>query len=154
MIYDDGHRVEVGNEMTRLVDCTRWAELSDLMKFHVDLSRSASAISEIRTLNNEEPMLVGTTNDDLERLSAFMRTRPNGLRGSGTPLCRHIKEIIEKIEVMAPELTMKRQKACLVIVTDGEATDGDLMEAMKPLHDLPVWIVVDPPCCCCYYYYY
>lgn len=114
------------------------------MKFHVELSRSASAISEIRTLNNEEPMLIGTATDDLDRLSAFMRTRPNGLMGGGTPLCRHIKEIIEKVERVAPELNMKGQKACLVIVTDGEASDGDLMETMKPLEDLPVWIVVEP----------
>ena len=114
------------------------------MKFHVELSRSASAISEIRTLNNEEPMLIGTATDDLDRLSAFMRTRPNGLMGGGTPLCRHIKEIIQKVERIAPELTMKGQKACLVIVTDGEASDGDLMETMKPLEDLPVWIVVEP----------
>ena len=30
----------------------------------------------------------------------------------------------------------------MVIITDGEASDGDLLEAMKPLDDLPVLIVV------------
>ena len=131
--------------MSRLVECTRWAEVSDLMKFHIGLSRAASAVAEIRTLNNEEPMVVGSANDDLEKLSAFMRTKPNGLMGGGTPLCRHIGDIIEKVERIAPELEKRGHKACLVIVTDGEASDGDLMEAMKPLQDLPVWIVVTDP---------
>ena len=30
----------------------------------------------------------------------------------------------------------------MVIITDGEASDGDLLEAMKPLDDLPALIVV------------
>jgi hypothetical protein len=30
----------------------------------------------------------------------------------------------------------------VVIITDGEASDGDLLEAMKPLDDLPALIVV------------
>ena len=29
-----------------------------------------------------------------------------------------------------------------VIATDGESTDGDLADAMKPLEDLPVWVVI------------
>ena len=34
------------------------------------------------------------------------------------------------------------QKACLVIATDGESSDGDIATAMKPLERLPVWVVV------------
>ena len=34
------------------------------------------------------------------------------------------------------------KKAALVIFTDGEASDGDIAEALKPLHDLPVWVVI------------
>ncbi len=30
----------------------------------------------------------------------------------------------------------------MVIATDGESTDGDLTDAMRPLQDLPVWVVV------------
>ena len=29
-----------------------------------------------------------------------------------------------------------------VIATDGESTDGNLADAMKPLEELPVWVVI------------
>jgi hypothetical protein len=34
------------------------------------------------------------------------------------------------------------QVACIVIATDGEASDGDIMEALRPLQQLPVMIVL------------
>jgi hypothetical protein len=30
----------------------------------------------------------------------------------------------------------------LVICTDGEASDGDITAALRPLHNLPVWVVI------------
>ena len=54
--------------------------------------------------------------------------------------CRHIKDV-HKVKLVAPALESKGKKACVVIITDGEASDGDLLEAMKPLDDLPVLIL-------------
>jgi hypothetical protein len=34
------------------------------------------------------------------------------------------------------------KKAALVILTDGEASDGDIVAAMRPLYQLPVWVVI------------
>ena len=34
------------------------------------------------------------------------------------------------------------QKAVLVIATDGQSSDGDVLSAMKPLEHLPVWVVI------------
>ena len=45
------------------------------------------------------------------------------------------------MKLVAPALESKGKKACVVIITDGEASDGDLLEAMKPLDDLPVLIL-------------
>ena len=122
--------------------CSRWAELIESLKFHVDLSRAASAPSEIRTLNSSPPLLVGTNDYDEEEnseaLNRFFVNEPNGL----TPLCRHIKDVIQKVQLIAPELQSKGQKASIVIVTDGEATDGVLLDTMKPLVGLPVTITV------------
>ena len=56
------------------------------------------------------------------------------------PRCRHIKDV-HKVKLVAPALESKGKKACVVIITDGEASDGDLLEAMKPLDDLPVLIL-------------
>jgi len=60
----------------------------------------------------------------------------------GTPLCRHIREIIEKIKSIEESLQSKGQKACVIIATDGESSDGDIAEAMRPLNLLPCFVVV------------
>jgi len=39
------------------------------------------------------------------------------------------------------ELRATGRKACVVIATDGESTDGNLVDAMRPLQALPVWVV-------------
>jgi hypothetical protein len=57
-------------------------------------------------------------------------------------LCAHIREVIAKIRVMEPQLRANGQKACVIIATDGESSDGDIITAMQPLRALPVWVVV------------
>jgi hypothetical protein len=47
-----------------------------------------------------------------------------------------------QISALAPQLTASRQKACVVIATDGESSDGDIASALRPLEQLPVWVVV------------
>lgn len=58
-----------------------------------------------------------------------------------TPLCHHIHEVIECIKLQENELRATGRKACVVIATDGESTDGNLVDAMRPLQNLPVWVV-------------
>ena len=61
-----------------------------------------------------------------------------------TPLCHHIQEVILQIRAMEPELRRNRQLACVIIATDGESTDGNIADAMRPLQALPVWVVSEP----------
>ena len=63
---------------------------------------------------------------------------PNG----APPLCKHIQQVIAEITAIADELRAMRKFACVVIITDGEASDGNISDAMKPLIDLPVWLVI------------
>jgi hypothetical protein len=91
-------------------------------------------------LNGSAPILIGAE-DSADRLDIFnniINSSPNG----GTPLCRHIREVIERIRPMEQSLRLARQKVCLVIATDGESSDGDIATAMQPLKNLPVWVVV------------
>jgi hypothetical protein len=73
-----------------------------------------------------------------QRLMKLFDDSPNG----GTPLCYHIKEVVKKITTMAPTLRANGQKACVIIATDGESSDGDIATAMKPLKDLPCQVIV------------
>jgi len=143
MSTPDGHKLVPDKQNNiKIVRCSRWAELSQSLKFHIDLSRAASAPSEIRTLNGAPQLLIGTEDDyedeNRDKLGKFFSNGPSGQ----TPLCRHIKDVIHKVKLIAPELESKGQKACVIIITDGEASDGDLLETMKPLNDLPVLMVV------------
>jgi hypothetical protein len=86
--------------------------------------------------------MIGSTKDKndfrFEDLKELFKKAPE----NGTPLCRHIKDVVAKIKLLEKQLRDQNKKACVIIATDGEPTDGDLVEAMKPLKDLPVIVVV------------
>lgn len=50
--------------------------------------------------------------------------------------------MIARVRELEPQLRASNQKASIIICTDGEASDGDLAEAMAPLQYLPVWVVI------------
>ena len=67
-----------------------------------------------------------------------MSTSPSGR----TPICELLRQIHERILALTDSLRNAGQLASVVILTDGEPTDGDIMDALKPFEDLPVWIVI------------
>lgn len=69
-------------------------------------------------------------------------TTPAGSPCGGTPLCAHITEIAESIRQVEGQLRASGQKACVIIATDGEASDGDVTEALRPLKALPCWVIL------------
>lgn len=124
-----------------LVPCTRWKELVDIVKFQAGLSKASNALTEFRLLNNAAPIVVGNPTDQAsyQHLCQVMDTTgPSG----GTPLCRHINEIATQVRAMESQLRANGHKAAIIIATDGEASDGDVAAALRPLHALPVWVVL------------
>ena len=97
-------------------------------------------MTEFRLLNNGIPITIGgpNSNDGYERLLQLLNDSPNG----DTPLCRHVNDVVSKITPLAPSLRATGKKVKVIIATDGEASDGNLADAMRPLKNLPVWIVV------------
>lgn len=141
MSSNDGKKlVEYGGKH-KVVPCTRWSELSTALEFHMSLARAASAPSEFRMLNSSEPLLIGSGLNDEAAYTTLETIFKEGPRG-GTPLCRHIREVIEKVKAMEHQLRSNRQLACVIIATDGESSDGDVAQAMTPLKNLPVWVVI------------
>lgn len=116
--------------------------MTDALRFHAGIAHAASAPTEFRLLNGSLPIRLGTP-DAMEQvryqsLTALFDGSPAG----GTPLCRHIREVIEEIRPMEAQLRANNQRACVIIATDGESSDGDIVTAMQPLRHLPVWVVV------------
>jgi len=142
MAASDGHRLVGKGSQTKLVECTRWSEICDSMRFHAGLAESACAPTEFRLLNGLPPLMLGLGGDNdgsnMHRLLSAFEQSPSG----GTPLCSHIGEVIQQIQRAEQQLRSSGSKAVVVIATDGESSDGDLAAAMRPLKSLPVWVVV------------
>jgi hypothetical protein len=139
MMTGDGNRFLDAGNVKKRIQCS---ELTEALKFHANVSRAAKCQSEFRLLNGANSIMIGN-NDNLDdiRYSTLMTLFDSSPSG-GTPLCKHIRDVVERIREIAPNLRAMNQKACVIIATDGESSDGDIAQAMRPLKDLPVWVVV------------
>jgi hypothetical protein len=140
MCINDGNHLVKSGKSVKTVSCTRWQELMDCMRFHTKLAEVSGSMTEFRLLNGAPPVVVGTPDGGVgySKMQQIMDRSPGG----GTPLCRHIREVCERIREIEPQLRANGHKAVVVIATDGESSDGNIVEAMKPLHNLPAWVVI------------
>lgn len=139
MLEPDGSMLVKSAAGYNIVPASRWEELRSALKFHIDLVMNSGTQAEFRFLNAANPVLVSPENPDSPNIiKALLEDGPGG----GTPLCAVIRKVI--ISLQAHEATLKAagQRACIIIATDGLSSDGDIIEAMAPLQQLPCWIVV------------
>ena len=66
----------------------------------------------------------------------------DGNPAGGTPLCKHIHEITAAIRHQENYLRANNQKAVVIIATDGQPTDGDIVQALNGLKSLPAWVIL------------
>ena len=151
MGMQDGHRIVSGaGGREGMVPCSRWEELGAAIGWHAKLAVELGAWTEFRMLNppsgSPQNVVVGTTfgsHDpasvhELETIQKLVYSQPTGR----TPLCAQIRAVTAQIAARAGELRATGTKACVVIASDGEATDGDIAAALRPLRDLPAWVVI------------
>lgn len=139
MLFD---KIISQSAICRQIKCSRWAELIQSAKFHCGLANAANAVTEFRMLNNGAPVIVGNPADNGSGHNHMIQLLNNSSPGGATPLCRHIREVTAQIRAMESTLRANGHKAVLVIATDGEASDGDVSQALAPLKNLPVWVVL------------
>ena len=119
--------------------CSRWSELCDALRFHANLAHASGAMTEFRLLNGAAPLLIGTGDREVKDLFlSLLDTSPDG----GTPLCWHINAIVAAVGPIAGQLRAAGQRAVLTIFTDGESSDGDVAQSLRPLNGLPVTVVI------------
>jgi hypothetical protein len=119
----------------------RWDEISESVRIISSLASAAKIQTEIRFLNGADPVTVGLSNDRDEGLAtviAQLLIQPSGQ----TPICRQLNAVIDQLLSVADELRVLNKIASLIIMTDGESTDGCIIDALKPLVGLPVQIII------------
>jgi len=95
MLSNDGKRRIGEGPTSKIINCTRWSELSSSMEFHIQLASSANAVTEFRFLNQKNPIIIGRPDGEdtrKELLSDLFEAGPAGQ----TPLCYHVRAIIGK----------------------------------------------------------
>jgi hypothetical protein len=145
----DGHDIYEYDGQTKVRTCSRWKELSTSLQFHARVSHAGHIPSQFRLLNDySTPFLIGNPDifaskeEETENFSDFLRLLTSHTPSGGTPLCYQINQVVRQIAEISPELRANNQKACVIIATDGESTDGNIAQALKPLEHLPAWVVI------------
>jgi len=162
MSNNDGKRLvhEEKYNSVMSIRCTRWSELQETVTYHAKLAAAMKAPTIFRLLNDPGyaagPQMFsiaergeGMIDHDLQiAVTTIDNARPTG----ATPLIKHINEIREQIEIMAPTLESQGRKVAIILATDGLPTNpigmspGNEREnftaAMKSLEGLPVWVVI------------
>jgi hypothetical protein len=145
----DGHRFVTGPAGREgLEPCSRWGELGDAILWHATLAANLGAPTEFRLLN--APMAVGGGGyqviqcgiaepaAEIEQVKKMLRTDPVGR----TPLCAQISQVVSRVREEEARLRTQGLRAVVVVASDGQATDGNVADAMRPFRELPVWTIV------------
>mmetsp|Transcript_61441 Transcript_61441/g.90118 ORF Transcript_61441/g.90118 Transcript_61441/m.90118 type:complete len:386 (+) Transcript_61441:78-1235(+) len=147
MATSDGHRpIQKPGGKEGLVDCSRWAELGDSLQWHATMAAFLAAPTEFRLLNPPEGgamqvLECGVGPEPTSEIKAVQQMLASGPRGV-TPLCAQIRQVVARVRREEGRLRAKGQKCIVVIASDGQASDGNVEVELRPLRELPVWLVV------------
>jgi len=129
-----------------MVDCTRWQELGASIQWHATMAAHLAAPTEFRLLNppgggSLQVLQCGVgpePTSEIREVEKMLHTSPK----STTPLCAQIRAVVERVKQEEQVLRAKGRRCVVVIASDGQASDGDVEAALRPLCSLPVWLVV------------
>jgi hypothetical protein len=124
-------------------ECSRWDEIAASVRTIVQMADAGGVPTEIRFLNKAVPKSVGLPTPDGgksydDAMDLIEKTTPQGQ----TPLCKQVLEVVDQIKKSQSKLEASKTVAMVIIFTDGESTDGNVVDVLKPLERLPVEIVV------------
>ena len=142
------------------VSCTRWKEIQETVDYHASMAALLKAPTIFRLLNDprnpqvQQEFSIGQRGEDFieedlrEAHRMIQLAAPTGV----TPLARHIRQVKEEVESMAPSLQAEGKRVALILATDGLPSDErggnsdyvleEFTNALRSLEGLPLWIVV------------
>ena len=141
MLTRDGLKLVDQEQGPVLVPCTRWDEVTISVNAIARLATCGETPTEIRLLNNKTtaPIVVGQAHDNqLPAVISLLSSKPNGL----TPICMQLCEVAEQLRCLSPMLKDNDRIALICIMMDGEGTDGDIVDILKPLEGLPLQVII------------
>ncbi len=163
MLIGDGHRYVPsgkGDGSLKTVPSTRWAEITQTVRYHAKLAALLDSPTIFQLLNDPNLRTIPqrfsvcergeayAAAEVVEALNIMRRVSPSGV----TPLTQHIWDIQQNISSMAQDLRRKGKKVALILATDGLPTDEQgcggqeitdaFVRALRSLEGLPIWIVI------------
>jgi DNA-binding transcriptional MerR regulator len=141
MLKRDGHNLSNIDGIKSYQVCSRWEEVSESVRIIASLADAAGTPTQVRLLNKANSITVGVDMDNgfnLSMINKQLEVEPTGL----TPICKQIKGVIKKLENMEETLNSLNKIALLIIMTDGESSDGSIVDVLKPLEGLPLQIII------------
>jgi hypothetical protein len=139
--------VQKPSGLMKTVQATRWAELGTSLRWQGQAAAAFGAKIEFRLLNEPENcvgrvLIVGDgsldTRSQLAQLERMIESSPTGR----TPLCTALDEVRYELEAEAPTLRAAGRSAVIVVASDGEASDGDVAQALSLFQPLPCSVIV------------
>lgn len=156
----DGKRLveTTSKDQVKYITSTRWEELKECGMYHVQLAALLEAPTTFRLLNDPagaaNPQFgVAESSEDRQReVHQAQHTLRHAYPGGVTPLTRHVLDIQQAVQAMAPELRARGQRVAIILATDGLPTDSEgngglheqrvFVQALRSLEQLPIWLVV------------
>ena len=147
MLRKDRYQLVNCNGAVEISQCSRWEEIKSVVLDMARVSIAASNSLEIRLLNDDaQPIVVvGHTDtnpmEELARVSALLTSQPQGL----IPLCAQLQEVTAQLQDMKNKSIRQTTmtSTSLIIMSNGNATDGDVIALLRPLlESLSVRIMV------------
>ena len=144
MSLGDGHKLLATGGKTAMVSCSRWQEIGETLKYLGQVAVTLRAPTEFRLLNpptngSAQVVRIGYGGrDELRDVDEMIASRPTGR----TPLCAAVRAVSDDIFARRTELLHSGKRVAVIIASDGEASDGNVANALRPLRDLPCWVVI------------
>lgn len=123
---NDGKIYDVNTKTNR--QCTRFHEMSDLASEAFEIFKESNIIVDFMSLNHGE---ISTIYNNLD--IKLIIPKPDG----GTPLCNILNKVLNKLN-HTPNLGPVK----LVIITDGESSDGDITPLIMEIQKFNVSITI------------
>ena len=128
MLRQDRHQLVNCIGAVEVSQCSRWDEMKSVILDMARVSMSASNSLEIRLVNDAQPIVVTHSSaEELARVSALFTIEPQGFY---SPLCAQLLEVTGQL---LQEKKNKNTMTSLIIMSNGHATDGDVMALLQPL---------------------